>query len=99
MRSRFNIWFVIHALLHVLLIPAIFLIPWYWLALIFVLLRVQDALFGGCILNYFEYGTTRVRWTEQNLARFFPKWCLPYFSFLMDWFFPVLLVYLAYLIQ
>lgn len=99
MHKRFNVWFVIHAAVHILAITSIFWLPWYWLALIFVLLRVQDAIFGGCVLTYLEYGSWDRRWTNENIGRFLPRWMSPVFPFLIDWILPALLVLISYLIK
>ncbi len=99
MKRLLNPWFLLHVLVHVVAVTSIFWLEWYWLAIVFIALRIQDAIFGGCILTYLEYGSWERRWTDENIGRFLPDWMSPVFPFLIDWILPTLLVLISYLIK
>ncbi len=99
MQKKPNIWFILHALFFVFAVTSVFWLPWYWLAVIFLLLRFQDFIFGGCFLTKLEYGSWNRRYTEENMEQFVPKksfWLIP---LCVDWIFPVSLVFISYLIK
>lgn len=80
------------------MISGIFWMKWYWIALLFFILRLQDKLLGGCVLTKWQFGTYNRKWTEYYLIK---KSKIPktYWAIIIDWLFPILLIILAYLIQ
>lgn len=99
MQSRLNIWFFLHVLFFVFAITSVFWLPWYYLALIFILLRIQDLIFGGCIFTKMEYGSWERRWTAEHIGHQLPHYLFPFLPLIIDWLFPALLVFISYLIK
>lgn len=97
--KKYNIWFALHALFFAFAISAVVWMPWYWLAAMFLILRLQDLLFGGCVLTWLEYGSWERRYTEERVGHLIPKRLLVFFPFLIDWLFPAILVALAFFFQ
>ncbi len=89
---------ITHWLFFILMISSVFWLEWYYILLVFMLLRIQDLVLGGCILTYFQYGTFKRQWVFYD---FIQKSKLPksFFTFLFDWFLPGLLIFVAWLIQ
>lgn len=84
------------------MISSIFWLPWYYILLIFALLRVQDYFLGGCILTWLEYGDIERQWTASifiNKLVDTKKVSLKFIAFVIDYFIPVIIVILAYFIQ
>jgi len=99
MKSHSDVWSGIHWFLHIPPILSVFFVPWYWLFGLFVLLRIQDMVFGGCVLSYAESGSWRHGWSRKNFGPYFPRPLLPYFTLLMSWLFPAMLVFTAFALQ
>jgi hypothetical protein len=99
MHKKPNVWFILHVLFFIFAISSVFWLQWYWLALIFLFLRLQDVLFGGCILTRLEYGSWERRFTEDNIGSFLPGAMFKRLPFLIDWLFPAILILTSYLID
>lgn len=94
-----KIWGILHILFFVIVISGIFWIKWYFLFLIFLLLRIQDLVWGGCFLTKLQYGSFDRRFIAEHSAHKLPKWTRKNFYLFIDYILPVILVLLAYLIQ
>jgi hypothetical protein len=94
-----NVWFLIHAGFFVLMISGIFWMNWFGMLAIFLALRVQDFVLGGCVLTKLEHGSYERRFTKIHTEKFFGNWALKYYTFVVDWFLPGIAVYLAYIYQ
>lgn len=88
----------LHWLFFLTMISVIFWMKWYYIALIFVLLRIQDVVLGGCILTYFQYGSFKRQWVFYDFIQKsgLPRW---FYMLLFDWLFPALLVFLAFILN
>lgn len=93
-----RIAFALHVLFFIFFTTSVFWLSWQWVLLIFILLRLQDFLVGGCILTYLEFGTFKRQWIKSHLVKsnILPGWI---FALLIDWLFPASLVMITYLLQ
>ena len=98
-RQTLNIWFVLHVLFFVIVISSIFWLPWYALFVIFLLLRLQDLVLGGCVLTKLEYGSYDRRFDVEKGGYFLPKKIFRFFSVTIDYIIPAILVLVSYLIK
>ncbi len=94
-----NIWFILHILFFVIVIGSIFWIPWYIILAIFLLLRLQDIILGGCILTKLEYGSYDRRFDVENGQYLLPKKYMRFFPITVDWILPAILIVIAYFIK
>jgi len=65
--KKMNIWFLLHVLFFIIITSGVFWINWYYLLVIFIILRIQDLIWGGCILTKLEYGSFDRRFTKEHL--------------------------------
>lgn len=101
-KFRKYLGFVFHWLFFVTMVSSMFWLAWYYIFLIFLLLRIQDYFFGGCILTWVEYGDFKRRWVVNTfIANFINKRKIPvkYMGIFIDYFIPLIIVILAYFIQ
>lgn len=94
-----KIWGISHILFFILVISGIFWIKWYYLLLIFILLRLQDLIWGGCVLTKLEYGSFSRRFIAEHSGHKLPKWARKNFYIFIDYILPIILIISAYLIQ
>ncbi len=98
-KQKLNIWFVLHVLFFVVVISSIFWLPWYVLLFIFLILRIQDVILGGCILTKLEYGSYDRRFDAENGKYILPKKILKFIPITVDWIIPGILVIISYFIK
>lgn len=91
-------WAGIHILFTAFVVSSVLWIQWYVLLLIFVVLRIQDAILGGCILTRLEYGSYERRFfaTKKHLL---PDRIKHFFPLITDWVAPGALVFISYLVK
>ncbi len=97
--KQLNIYFILHILFFVVIISGIFWIKWRYLFIIFLLLRIQDLIWGGCFLTKLQYGSFDRRFIAEHSGDKLPKWARKNFYHFVDYILPVILIMLAYLIQ
>ena len=95
---RKKLGFILHVVFFVVMISSIFWLRWYWVLLIFTLLRIQDFIFGGCILTRLEFWDLKRQWVKYHYVKM-NKLPTKYFALCIDWLYPLTLVILAYFIQ
>jgi hypothetical protein len=97
-KFRKYLGFVLHVVFFVVMISSIFRLHWYRVLLVFALLRIQDFIFGGCILTRLEFWDFRRQWIKYHYIKM-SKFPTKYFAVWFDRLFPLVLVLLAYCIQ
>lgn len=93
---------ILHWLFFVMMISSVFYLPWYYIFLIFSLLRLQDYFLGGCILTWLEFGDIKRQWVTSvfiNKIVNTKKISLKFIAFVIDYLIPAVIVILAYFIQ
>ena len=79
-----------------------FWLPWYYIFLIFALLRLQDYFLGGCILTWVEFGDFKRQWIAYKFINNFTKRqniSLKIIALFVDYIIPLSIVVIAYFIQ
>lgn len=89
---------ILHWLFFLTMMTSVFWLEWYYVAIIFLLLRIQDFFWGGRVLTYLQYGSFKRQWVFYDLIQKsgLPKW---FYTLLFDWLFPALLVFLAFILN
>ena len=93
---------ILHELFFIIMISSVFWLPWYYIFLIFILLRLQDYLLGGCILTWVEFGEFKRQWVAYHFTDKLIKThkiSLKVIALVVDYLFPLSLVILSYFIQ
>jgi hypothetical protein len=92
----------LHWLFFLVMISSIFWLPWYYIFLIFAVLRLQDYFLGGCILTWLEFGDVKRQWVASTFINKIvstKKVSLKLIAVFIDYLVPLLIVVLAYFIQ
>ncbi len=94
-----SIWFWLHVLFFVLVVVLIFFVDWYYILAIFLALRLQDLILGGCILTKLEFGSYERRFDRHYYIKYLPKFLKKSPTFFVDWILPMVLVFITFLIH
>lgn len=66
-RKNFAKW--THILIFIIMFFSPLYLPWYVVLAIFCIFRIQDKVFGGCLLTYMEFGNFDREWTDYYLFK------------------------------
>jgi hypothetical protein len=93
------------ALLHVIIILAIYSMPWWldWrLIIVYGLLNyLQVKILGGCIISQYQFRNKHEGFYKHYINKFFPKNNITNkeLNIILDYVLPIILVILGYVIQ